>query len=402
MKIGMILDHEFPPDPRVENEALTLVEAGHEVHLYCLKLGGRGRERFDHRGIRGYRYGVARALRSISALAYTLPVYHWLLRPSVANFVAESGVEVLHVHDMRSARAVFWVNRRHRLPLVLDLHENRPEIMKFYPHVQRPSGRLLIYPRWWKRWEHRFIRRADWVVVVTEAARAHYVAATGKPAERIIVVPNTVRRKFYTEYTEDAAIADRYRGDFVILYLGDTGLRRGLLTAIDAMPEILRSVPNARLVTVGTSRDEGTLTARARELGVAERVDQRGWQSFELFPAYIRASAIGICPLHRNLHHDTTYANKLFQSLAFGRPLVVSDSTAQRELVERYDCGLVFPERDAAAYARAVVRLATEAATYGRMAANARRAVEEDLHWEKYSRGLTDFYARLAAGHSPG
>ena len=36
MKVGMILDAPFPPDLRVEKEALTLVGQGHEVILFCL------------------------------------------------------------------------------------------------------------------------------------------------------------------------------------------------------------------------------------------------------------------------------------------------------------------------------------------------------------------------------
>ena len=39
MKIGMILDDIFPPDPRVENEAITLINSGHEVFLFCLTYG---------------------------------------------------------------------------------------------------------------------------------------------------------------------------------------------------------------------------------------------------------------------------------------------------------------------------------------------------------------------------
>ena len=35
MKIGMILESGFPPDPRVENEAVSLIEDGHEVFLLC-------------------------------------------------------------------------------------------------------------------------------------------------------------------------------------------------------------------------------------------------------------------------------------------------------------------------------------------------------------------------------
>ena len=41
MKIGMILDQEFPPDPRVQNEAISLIKAGHEVFLFCLHYGSQ-------------------------------------------------------------------------------------------------------------------------------------------------------------------------------------------------------------------------------------------------------------------------------------------------------------------------------------------------------------------------
>ena len=34
-KILMLLDSEFPPDIRVENEAVSLIEAGFEVHVLC-------------------------------------------------------------------------------------------------------------------------------------------------------------------------------------------------------------------------------------------------------------------------------------------------------------------------------------------------------------------------------
>jgi len=35
MKILMVLEGEFPPDNRVEKEAVSLIEAGHEVHIAC-------------------------------------------------------------------------------------------------------------------------------------------------------------------------------------------------------------------------------------------------------------------------------------------------------------------------------------------------------------------------------
>ncbi|WBX68148.1 hypothetical protein PG910_08500 [Tenacibaculum dicentrarchi] len=40
-RIGMILDKTFPPDPRVENEAIELLKQGHQVFLFCLTYGNQ-------------------------------------------------------------------------------------------------------------------------------------------------------------------------------------------------------------------------------------------------------------------------------------------------------------------------------------------------------------------------
>ena len=50
MNIGMILDNAFPPDPRVENEAFTLINNGHAIYLFCLDYS---HEQKEHEVING-------------------------------------------------------------------------------------------------------------------------------------------------------------------------------------------------------------------------------------------------------------------------------------------------------------------------------------------------------------
>ena len=38
MRIGMILDAEYPIDPRVLNESLSLIGSGNSVYLFCLSF----------------------------------------------------------------------------------------------------------------------------------------------------------------------------------------------------------------------------------------------------------------------------------------------------------------------------------------------------------------------------
>ena len=78
MRIGMILDAVFPPDPRVENEAVSLVKAGHEVFLFCLKYADEKTSEIIN-GIKVKRYTSSQLEYKLSALAYTFPLYTFLM-----------------------------------------------------------------------------------------------------------------------------------------------------------------------------------------------------------------------------------------------------------------------------------------------------------------------------------
>ena len=78
MRIGMILDKTYPPDPRVENEALALMKAGHEVFLFCLTYTYELKQEI-HKGIQVRRYVINKITYKLSALSYELPFYSWIL-----------------------------------------------------------------------------------------------------------------------------------------------------------------------------------------------------------------------------------------------------------------------------------------------------------------------------------
>ena len=70
----MILDAIFPPDPRVENEAISLINEGHEVFLFCLTYREQKMAEVIN-GIQVKRYLSNKFEYKLSALAYTIPLY---------------------------------------------------------------------------------------------------------------------------------------------------------------------------------------------------------------------------------------------------------------------------------------------------------------------------------------
>ncbi len=390
----MILDKDFPPDSRVENEALSLIRAGFSVYLFSLSYQKREKKEIIN-GINVIRYPAGKFTFKLSALAYTLRFYHWIVQSKIKNFLHRYSIDVVHIHDIQVARAVYDVNNTGR-PIVLDLHENRPEIMKYYRHVNTLKGRLLIDTERWKMYQEKYIRESDFLVLVTEPAKMEVVARGLKSADKIVVVPNTVRKDIFLKYPVIPEISEKFRDRFVVLYLGDTGLRRGTDDAIETVNLLREKIPDILLVLVGENKEDIRLKEMVHNLDVTDYVSFEGWQDVSFFPSYICMAGVCISPLKRNPHHDTTYANKLFQYMAMGKPLIVSDCPAQADVVRDTRSGLVFEAGNAADLADKIEWIYCHEEERNQYGENAKQAVFQKWNWEETSKDLVSLYEKIS------
>ena len=395
MRIGMILDKTFPPDPRVENEAISLLKNGHEVFLFCLKYNNEKEEEII-KGIQVKRYKSNTLIYKSSALVYTVPFYTQLMSKKIFHFLTVHKIEAIHIHDIQIAEAVFKANIKLKLPTVLDLHDNMPEVIKFYPHLQKFPGKQLISPKKWKIKEEEFIQKATKIITVSQEFVNEVVERTHISKDKIVLVPNTVHRSFFENAIIDKTILQKYKNDFVILYLGDTALRRGLQTAIEGMSILKEKIPNCKLVIVGTNTTDFVLKEQVETLNLENYVDFQGWQNVKLFPSYIQASAICISPLLRNMQHDVAYANKVFQYMSFAKPVLVSSAIAQKNLIERTQAGLVHLENNPVDFAEKVLELYHNEQLQSQLGKNGQQFIEDEFCWEKTSEKLIDLYCNLA------
>lgn len=382
----MVLDDAFPPDLRVEREAAALMEAGHQVTLICLHPDAVGSNSFEHNDLAVISVAMGPFWRKMSALAYTVPLYHWKVSRVLKAILKGEEVDVMHVHDLKVARGAWW-GRPKGAKWLLDLHENRPEIMRHYRHVKSGLGKLLIHPRIWTRFERRYMELADAVVLVTEEAGDWYRARGWSAEAPLIVVPNYSPRGFNPDPQEKILGLERPR----LLYIGDTGERRGLGTAIAAI-DLLRPVMEVELHVLGTGSFQTFHERDIRERGLEDLVRLHGWVPPSEFGLHLREAHIGICPLHRNPHHDTTYANKIFQYMSFGLPILVSDCPAQAQVVAQGQCGRVHRAEDVEDFAEQLRDMVSDRDRYSQWSIHALAVVDRTCNWEVAATGFVAGY----------
>jgi glycosyltransferase involved in cell wall biosynthesis len=396
MRIGMMMKWKIPPpNVRVENEARTLTADGHEVHFLIEGRVGEPREETvgSVRVLRGVVMSRPRDIWHRYTFNFTYRDRMWT--KAIDRFVREREIEALHVNDLPLVKEAVLVGKRLKLPVVADLHENYPAGLQVWYTNRLKKATIYNHGRW-TRYEREILQKVDWIIVVIEEARDRLVEL-GLPAEKIIVVPNTVTADS-RDIPVDPAVVAKYKERFVVSYIGGFAPHRGLDTVIRAIHLARDKVPGLRLVLVG-DRNEGYrrhLEKLVHHLHIEDLVEMAGWKPQEAVWSYIEASAICLVPHARNPHTDTTIPNKIFQYMMRERPVIVSDCPPLARIARDTGGGLVFRWDDPAELAREIVELASNEAKRREMAAAGRRAVLDRYTWERTSTPLVELYRRLA------
>jgi glycosyltransferase involved in cell wall biosynthesis len=235
--------------------------------------------------------------------------------------------------------------------------------------------------------ERLAVRLVDHVIVVVEESRDRLMSL-GVPASKMTIVMNTpsVNRGLVAG-GRPATPQRRGPGDLVIVYLGLLEAPRGVGTAIDAMRDVRRRIPGARLMIIGSGRDEAIFKRQAGAVGVTDCVDFLGWLDYRDALAALQRCDVGLVPHHATASWQTTIPNKLFDYMSLGKPVIVSSARPTERIVTETRCGLVFADQDPQALAETIVAMADPAMREdcGR---RGREAIEHRYNWEADERRL--------------
>ena len=383
MRILGVYAEDFPWDVRVEKILGGLAGDGHDVSLVCRNLERRPlRERvgtLECRRVLTPRLG--HPLQSIlSVPAYLNPVW----RRAVREGIAETGADLVIVRDLPLAPAAIGEAHRAGVPCIVDMAENHPEMWRQVCLNDRWKLPSLVMknPALAKRIEVGIARQADCIFVVVDEMKAHLVSIGADP-RRVVVVSNTPPKADAGERTGPSAPTERGPvGDALeMIYTGFVTNRRGLAQVVDALALLGDTDRPARLNVIGQGAYLEELRKRARRLGVESRLVCRGWVDHRELPALIAAHDVGLIPHPRNGHTDNTVPNKIFDYMAAGLPVLVSDARPLARITTDLDCGLVFTDGNAAEIAERI-RTFSDPVLRSRMGRNGREAVRTRYNWE--------------------
>ena len=357
-----------PRDPRVVlKEAQTMADAGLDVAVVTPA---------DADGQTGTvpTYAVARPTGGLARMTTTA---RDVVRRAVS--LARPGT-VFHLHDADLLLLGLALAARGRR-VVYDAHEDTPRQMLHQPWIPRPLRRPVSLG--YSGLEAAAGRLFDGVITTVPTVQARY------PAAKAVMVRNF---PIVGELAPPASAPYAERGPDVV-YVGAITPARGLAEMLAAQARLPASL-GATLHLAGPFHPP-ELAGRAR---AADGVVVHGRLDRPEVAALLARSRVGVSVLHPTASYLDAYPTKLFEYMAAGLPVVVSDSPMIRDFVEPAGCGLLVDPLDPAAIADAVGWLLSHPDQAGAMGERGRAAVLDGYTWAREGRRLLAFYAALLAG----
>jgi len=300
----------------------------------------------------------------------------WRLR----RLLAREKIDLLHTHHYEPALLGVLATVGTRVPLVLGRHYS--DAIYQLSRGARRRTYLAV--------ESLCNRRAAAIIAPSKAVE-RVLLAQGVDAHKVEVIPYGFDFRHFGP--RDPAALDRARAEWpagpgprlaTIARLHSEKGHRYLLEALEALA---REKWTATWLIVGDGPERAALEAAVRAKGMTGVVRFAGWRT-DVFDLIAAADVVVQPTLHE------AFSQAMIESMALGRPLVISDVSGVEDVVEDGRSGLVVPPRDVGALAAALRRLSDPAVARAvGDAAGAR--VRSRLDIREIVQRLQDLYRRV-------
>lgn len=265
--------------------------------------------------------------------------------------------EIIGSQGPRDAVVEIW----NGVPFLTPLWAGHPRSAWIH-HVHRDMWEMVLDPglaRAGKFFEHRLappLYRRTPIVTLSESSRHEIIEYLGLPAANVTVVPPGIDGR-YTPGGDRSAVP-------LVVSVGRLMPSKRFVDLIDAMVEVRRSVPDARLVIVGDGYERPDLEDHIARCGGRDWVRLAGRVSDEeLLDLYRRAWLVASASVAEG------WGMTLTEAAACGTPSVATDIAGHRDSVAPGRSGILAP--DARSFAESIRAVLSDASLRARLSQGA-------------------------------
>jgi glycosyltransferase involved in cell wall biosynthesis len=370
----MLVTNPCTNDARVLKEARSLAENGYDVTIHAIAKDGIAN--FEKRD--GFKIKRLNRIFRENTIAGKI---EFTIR-SVPLLIQENA-DVYHAHDLSTLLECYIASRIKRSKLVYDSHEL----------YIRSYGNKSFGEKVYSYLENKLIKKADGIITVNpmigERLRKQY-----KLINAPTIIMNCPYLKIGMEYNIDDRSIRQFRAKYSYLILFQGVIRKGL-----GLENLIKSMKylddEYGLLILGDGPVYKELRDLTDHLNLNHRIYFAGMIELRKLPIYTKIADLGVIyPDNSNLSHYYMSPNKLFEYIHGNLPVIVSDFPFNREVIVRYNVGILTNEISPKDFAHEIALICENRTKYNILKQNTEMAKKE-LNWESEEKKLLNLYSNL-------
>ncbi|WP_019421403.1 1,4-alpha-glucan branching protein domain-containing protein [Paenibacillus sp. OSY-SE] len=326
-KVTLMLAWEFPPlivgglSRAVYDLSRHLAEKQCEVHVVTREVPDAPSYELMN-GVHVHRVALIHSVTPIDFMDWVFQM-NAAMSDGVDALVSRGlTFDFLHAHDWLVYPAAQDIKSTFGCPLIVTIHAT--EHGRNHGRIQ---GEL---PQRIHQMEYQLTEEAEHVIVCSHSMVQEVEQIFSLPRRKITMIPNGV------EIRAESAAIQILSGAAVpasepplLFYVGRLVFEKGIHVLIEAMPRILQSVPDAKLIIAGTGPMKQELEGQVQAMNLGEQVHFAGFVQDDTRDALIQSARVCVFP---SLYEP--FGIVALEAMRFGTPVVVSDTGGLAEIVD--------------------------------------------------------------------
>lgn len=383
MKV-LMFSWEYPPNmvgglgQHVYDLSRFLARKGVEVHIITPRVKGTPDYEIDS-GVFIHRAGSP-AGDGGNFKSWTFTFNSEAIKEAVRINTAIGGFELVHAHDWLVAYAGRAVAKIFELPLVTTIHATEHgRNLGLHNRIQNEINEI----------EKNMALEAERIICCSDYMRDEISSLFGPFEHELAVIPNGVEPEQFVKLPKKPRFkfdAD----DKVVFFIGRLVPEKGIWHLVQAFPQVLYKIPDARLVIGGKGPMKNDLDKAALELGINNRILYTGFIKEEARNYLYHRAQVAVFP---SLYEP--FGIVALEAMATNTPVIVGDVGGLSGIVQDGFNGLKVKPGDIDDLAEAIIKVLADQQMADRLKRNGIQTIETVYNWDIIADSTISVYQQV-------
>ncbi len=373
MRILMTLANPFITDTRVYYESESLISTGNEVTILAWdkkKLHPLNDTKDGIKIVRSYNTNL------IDILPRDIFKMHLWWKKGYKDAVKlhnKKPFDVIHSHDLDTLPIGVKLKKKFGLPLIYDAHE-------IWGYMVNKD-----LPKWWANYyirkEKKLLNYVDQVITVNEPVKKYLEKLNKKPITLVMNCKPLISKNY--EPTKNKKLT--------LIYIGGLKNNRFISELIDVVSDL----SDVKLIVAGYKGRKNYIDKVKKKINSSKNIEFLGRISIEdVIPLTKKSDVVILMTDPDDLNASILTANKQFEAMVAGRPIICSKNTYPGKFTENENVGIT-ADYSKDSLKKAIIKLRDNPKLREELGKNALTAAIKKYNWKIQEERLLKVYENL-------